>query len=284
MDLASFLGVFLGIACLVLAAADGNRASLAALFDVPSLLLVGGGTLAAVLICLPLTAILNSLRVCRQVFFRRQQDTAGLIRELVSLAETARRHGLLALEGRLPATADPFLALAVQMAVDGTRPELLEDVLRTEMEAVAARHKNGKLVPEHMGRFAPAFGMIGTLLGLIIMLGNMSNPDSIGPGMAVAMLTALYGVLAANLFFLPFAEKLGYLSRQELLAMEVVVRGILGIQAGENPRVIQQKLNTFLPLGRSRTAIQPAAIPAASEKQRDTVITPQPTMTHRRAA
>jgi chemotaxis protein MotA len=137
--------------------------------------------------------------------------------------------------------------LGVQMAVDGTRPEVMEDILRTEIDAVATRHRDGKGLLDCMGRFAPAFGMIGTLMGLVIMLGDMSDPSKIGAGMAVALLTTLYGAIASNVVFLPFAEKLGFTNKQELLAMEIIVRGIMAIQSGENPRVIEQKLNTFIP-------------------------------------
>ena len=119
--------------------------------------------------------------------------------------------------------------------------------MRTEIDAVATRHRNGKGLMDCMGRFAPAFGMIGTLMGLIIMLGDMSDPSKIGAGMAVALLTTMYGAIASNVVFLPFAEKLGFTSKQELLGMEIAVRGILAIQSGENPRVIQQKLITFIP-------------------------------------
>jgi chemotaxis protein MotA len=249
MDPASFLGVLLGVACLAISIATARGASWGAFFDGSALLMVGGGTLACVLISLPLQTVLSSLWACRQVFFHQQPDFARLIRQIMGLAETARRRGLLALDEHTREISDPFLVLAIQMAVDGTRPELLEEVLRTKMDAAVARHKMGRLLPEQMGRFAPAFGLIGTLVGLILMLSDLSHPAAIGPGMALAMITTLYGVLAANLFFLPFAEKLGHLGRHELLAMEIVVRGVLGIQAGENPRVISQKLSTLLPLG-----------------------------------
>jgi chemotaxis protein MotA len=135
----------------------------------------------------------------------------------------------------------------VQLVADGTRPEVMEDILRSEFDAVANRHRDGKAIFDCMGRFAPAFGMIGTLLGLVMMLGNMRDPTKIGSGMAVALLTTLYGAVAANMFFLPVAEKLKYTSRQELLVMEVIIRGVLAIQAGEHPRVIEQKLKTFRP-------------------------------------
>jgi chemotaxis protein MotA len=133
------------------------------------------------------------------------------------------------------------------MAVDGTRPEVIEDIMRTEVDAITARHRDGKSVIDQMGRFAPAFGMIGTLMGLIMMLGNMSDPSGIGAGMAVALITTLYGAIISNGLFLPFAEKLAYLHKQEMLSLEIVIRGIMAIQSGENPRIVEQKLNTFLP-------------------------------------
>jgi chemotaxis protein MotA len=124
---------------------------------------------------------------------------------------------------------------------------VIEDIMRTEMEAVATRHREGKSIMDQMGKFAPAFGMIGTLMGLIMMLSNMSDPSSIGSGMAVALITTLYGAVASNVVFLPFAEKLGFINKQEMLGLEIIIRGIMAIQSGENPRVVEQKLNTFLP-------------------------------------
>jgi chemotaxis protein MotA len=139
------------------------------------------------------------------------------------------------------------LVLGVQMAVDGTRPEVIEDIFRTEMHSEEARHHVGKKMFEIMGRCGPAFGMIATLLGLILMLGNLDDPDSIGPTMAMALVGTLYGAAMANMICTPCAEKLGYYSRQELLGKELILKGILAIQAGENPRVIEQKLYTYLP-------------------------------------
>ncbi|MFH1920326.1 MAG: MotA/TolQ/ExbB proton channel family protein, partial [Planctomycetota bacterium] len=161
-------------------------------------------------------------------------------------------------EGRIEEVSNPFVVLGIQMAVDGTRPEVIEDIMRTEMDAVATRHQNGKKVLDQMGRFAPAFGMIGTLMGLIMMLGQLEDPDALGPGMAVALITTLYGAIISNVVFLPCAEKLSLISKSELLVMEVVVRGIIAIQSGENPRVIQQKLTTFIP-PKLRTSTQEAA-------------------------
>jgi chemotaxis protein MotA len=246
MDIATIIGVIAAATLVVLSIIIGGG-SFAAFVDYPSVMVVFGGCIAAALICYPLKNFLSVFGVAPKVLFYKLHSIPELVEEIVSLAETARRDGLLALESRLSEIRNPFIVLGVQMAVDGTRPEVMEDILRTEIDAVATRHRDGKGLLDCMGRFAPAFGMIGTLMGLIIMLGDMSDPTKIGAGMAVALLTTLYGALASNIVFLPFAEKLGYTNKQELLAMEIVVRGIMAIQSGENPRVIQQKLNTFIP-------------------------------------
>ena len=247
MDISSLIGLLLAIGLILAAIMMAEGSQLSAFVDYPSLMVVVGGAFAAALICFPLASILKMPTVLMKVFLNKTPNVSGLIEQIVSLAETARRDGLLALEARVEDIEDKFIKLGVQMAVDGTRPEMIEDILRTEMTAVATRHKNGKAVMDQVGRFAPAYGMIGTLMGLIIMLGNMSDPSSIGSGMAVALITTLYGAIVSNVVFLPFAEKLGFISKQELVAMEITLRGIMAIQSGENPRVIQQKLTTFLP-------------------------------------
>jgi chemotaxis protein MotA len=170
-----------------------------------------------------------------------------LINEIVRLAEIARKDGLLALESKAGEISNHTILLGVQMAVDGTRPEVVEDIFRTEIAAEEARHHTGKKMFELMGRCGPAFGMIATLLGLILMLGNLDDPDSIGPSMAMALVGTLYGAAMANMLCTPCAEKLAYLSHQEAMAKEIVLKGILAIQAGENPRVIEQKLIQYLP-------------------------------------
>lgn len=259
MDIASLVGLILGVALLVVSIAIADGATFGAFVDYPSLMVVVGGATAAALISFPLRNFLTLGKVVKCVFFNRQESIPDLIDQIVSLAETARRDGLLALESKLEDVENPFIILGIQMAVDGTQPEVMENVLRTEVEAVATRHRDGKQILDQMGRFAPAFGMIGTLMGLIIMLGNMDDPSSIGSGMAVALITTLYGAVTANLFFLPFAEKLGFINRQELLAMEIILRGIMAIQSGDNPRVIEQKLNTFVPPNQRAGAQEKAA-------------------------
>ncbi|TWT77226.1 Chemotaxis protein PomA [Posidoniimonas polymericola] len=246
MDIASSAGVVIAIVLILVSIVLGGG-SFGAFIDPASVMVVIGGAIAATLISYPLKNFLSVFGVSMKVFLYKLHSTQDVITQLVSLAETARRDGLLALEGRVAEIEHPFIVLGIQMAVDGARPEVMEDIMRTEMDAVATRHRDGKGLLDCMGRFAPAFGMIGTLMGLIIMLGDMSDPSKIGAGMAVALLTTLYGAIASNVVFLPFAEKLGFTNKQELLTMEIIVRGIMAIQSGENPRIIEQKLNTFIP-------------------------------------
>lgn len=247
MDIASVVGLVLGILVMVVSIMIAEGASFGAFIDYPSVMVVVGGAFAAVLISFPLKNFLTLGSVMKTVFFNKSQSIPELIDLIVSLAETARRDGLLALESKLTEVDNSFVVLGIQMSVDGTPQEVIDDIMRTEMDAVAARHAVGKALLDQLGRYAPAYGMIGTLLGLIIMLGNMEDPSSIGAGMAVALLTTLYGAVVSNLICLPFADKLGFLHRQEMLAMEIALRGVMGIQSGDNPRVIGQKLRTFIP-------------------------------------
>ena len=247
MDIATGAGLFVGAALLLVSIAIAPGSSFAAFIDVPSGLVVVGGAFAASFIAFPFGTILKSPKVVMKLFFPKVPALKPVIAQMVEFAEVARRDGILALENKLDEVDDPFVKMGVQMAVDGTEAELMESVLRGEIRAVASRHKTGKSVMETLGRYAPAFGMIGTLMGLIIMLGNMDDPEAIGPGMAVALITTLYGAVVSNLFFLPFADKLAYYSKRELEVKEAVVRGILSIQEGDNPRVLEQKLFTMLP-------------------------------------
>lgn len=246
MDIATIVGLIVAFVLVTSSVAVGGG-QLEKFIDPASVMVVIGGMMAATMMSFPLRVFLNVFRVGRKAFHWHVEPVSSIIQQLVSLGETARRDGLLALEKRLVEVDNPFIELGVQMAVDGTRPEVMEEILRDEMNAIATRHREGRALVETMGRYAPAYGMIGTLLGLIIMLGDMNDPSTIGPGMALALLTTLYGALAANALLLPFADKLAYTSRKELVGMEVVVRGLLAIQAGENPRIIGQKLQAFIP-------------------------------------
>ncbi len=246
MDIATVVGVILSLGLIIASIVTGGGV-ITAFIDPASVMVVIGGVIAVVMISFPLKNFLSVFSVTLKAFSHKLEPVSDIIQQIVSLAETARKDGLLALESRVGDIENPFIVLGVQMAVDGTRPEVMEDILRTELDAVATRHRDGKALLDQAGRFAPAFGMIGTLIGLIIMLGDMSDPSKIGAGVAVALLATLYGAIVSNAIFLPLAEKLGFINKQELLAMEIVVRGIMAVQAGENPRIIRQKLNTFVP-------------------------------------
>lgn len=252
MDIATIAGIvgggLLTLVALILAGSHGGGGvSLGQFVDPPAAVMVLGGGLCVVMTAVPLKVFLGLPKLCMKLIFPKTDDLPALLEEIVKLAEVARKDGLLALEAKVKDIHNHTIVLGIQMAVDGTRPEVLEEVFRSEMDAEAARHHTGKKMFEMMGKCGPAFGMIATLLGLILMLGNLDDPDSIGPTMAMALVGTLYGAAMANMICMPCAEKLAYYSHQEHLAKEMILKGILGIQAGENPRVIEQKLITFLP-------------------------------------
>ena len=249
MDIASVVGLLLAIGLIIGSILLGS-APFTAFIDIPSVMVVIGGAIAAALISFPLASMLKAPKIALKVLLNKSEDRLELIKQIVSLAETARRDGLLALESKIAEIQHPLVRSGIQMAVDGSTPEIVEEVLRTEVEAMVTRHREGKGIMDQLGRFAPAYGMIGTLMGLIMMLQDMSDPSGIGAGMAVALITTLYGAIVANVFFSPFAEKLGLMSRQELVGMEIAIRGVMAIQSGESPRAIDQKLQTFLPADR----------------------------------
>lgn len=245
MDIATVLGLII-VAGLLVASILIGGGSFSSFIDIPSGMVVVGGAIAASLIAFPLKDFLGVFKVVLKVFLNKAEDVPKIIDQIVELAEVARKDGLLALEGKMAEIEHTFIKLGIQMAVDGSPPEVIEDIMRTEVESIATRHSAGKGLMDTLGRYAPAYGMIGTLMGLIMMLSNMSDPSSIGAGMAVALITTLYGAIVSNAVFLPFADKLGTINRKELVSKEIIIRGIMAIQSGENPRVIRQKLNTFL--------------------------------------
>ncbi len=224
-----------------------GKSDLGAFADVGSVVIVLGGAASAVLVGLPIRNYIGVLKVLKNCFFAKSRNPNELIAEMVRYAEVARRDGILALENATASIDDPFLVSGIQMAVDGTDPDLIEAIMMNDLEAVEARHSDGKMMFESLGRYAPAFGMIGTLIGLVIMLQNMNDPSKIGPAMAIALLTTLYGAVTANLVALPMADKLAIRSREEVLLRMIVIKGVMAIQSGDNPRIVEQKLRTFLP-------------------------------------
>lgn len=244
MDLSTLIGLILGAAFLLISMVLGG--SLLAYLDPASVLIVFGGAGAAVLISFPLQRLFKMPGVIRKAFFSSTPDALKIIRQMVEFAEVARRDGILALEGMTEQMNDPFIVRGVQMAVDGTDPEVIQQVMETELENQMDRHEGGKLLLESYGKYAPAYGMIGTVVGLVAMLGNMEDPSQIGAGMAVALLTTLYGAVVANLVCLPIADKLAIRSAEETLIKTIIVQGVMSIQSGDNPRNVESKLMTFL--------------------------------------
>ncbi len=246
MDIATIFGLIVGWTLTILSVVVGGNA-LRAYFDVPSVILVVFGGFCAVIISFPLASLKRFPKVLTKTIFAKPQDPGELIKKLVSYAEIARRDGILSLESMTSQMGDPFIVRAIGMAVDGTDPELIESILESEVENEVARHQQGKALLDAYAKYAPAFGMIGTLLGLVAMLQNMDDPSKIGPGMAVALLTTLYGALIANLVCLPMADKLALRAGEEAFTKAIIIRGVMSIQQGDNPRIVEQKLLTFIP-------------------------------------
>ncbi|MCK4304451.1 MAG: MotA/TolQ/ExbB proton channel family protein [Candidatus Eisenbacteria sp.] len=242
MDLATLIGIVAGM--MLIGSAIGMGPAPVAFVNIPSVLIVVGGASAATLIRFPLKVVLTTFKVASNAFKDKVNTPFALIRKIVELAEKSRRDSLLSLEN-VPID-DAFLKKGIQLCVDGTEPEVLRDTLRTEMEGIVERHKLGQRIFKGIGDSAPAFGMIGTLIGLVNMLLMMEDPAAIGPQMAVALLTTLYGALIANLFAIPIADKLGERSTMELQNKEIVIHGIMGILAANHPKVVETRLVSYL--------------------------------------
>ncbi|HHV71318.1 MAG TPA: flagellar motor protein [Clostridia bacterium] len=245
MDITTIGGIIAGT-FLLLAGMSGGSGGLKAFYDFDSILITIGGTVAGVIVSFPLEQLKDIPKTIKIAFNKNKNEPETIIKTLVAFAEKARREGLLALEEDVQRLDEPFLKKGIQLIVDGTDPELVRNILETELTFLEERHKSGQAVFETAGSLAPAFGMIGTLIGLIQMLQSLSDPSSLGPGMAVALVTTFYGSVLANLFFIPIASKLKVRSSEEILMKEVMVEGMLSIQAGENPRIVEEKLKSFL--------------------------------------
>lgn len=244
MDVATLIGLIAGFAMMIITVLLGG--SPAIFINIPSVVVVFGGTIAATLVNYPLGEVLGVLRTFQQALLHKDRSPSGVIDKLVQFATIARREGILALEAHAGEADDEFLQKSVQLAIDGTAPELIKDILATELAFMEDRHAMGQSILTAMGTYAPAFGMIGTLIGLVQMLVSMDDPSQIGGGMAVALITTLYGAILANMVFLPAAGKLKVRTSNELLIKEIIIEGILSIQSGDNPRIVEQKLKSFV--------------------------------------
>src|SRR5699024_2407372 len=174
------------------------------------------------------------------------QGLPELIDLFIMLSERARREGILALENELENVDDPFVKKGILLAVDGIEPEVINDIMNAEITAMEERHVKGRMLIEKAGEYAPAWGMIGTLVGLVLMLNSLTDPATLGPNMAVALLTTLYGTVMANLVFIPMANKLAAKTEEEMFVKQIIIEGVIGVQSGQNPRILEEKLSAFL--------------------------------------
>lgn len=245
MDLASVIGLGLGFGLILMSMVLGG-AGLSIYVDIPSVLMVIGGSFAAMLLSNPLQRMLGLTRYVNHVFKVPNYELEKTISTLVNFSERARREGLLALEDDIEEVEDEFLKNGIQMVVDGTDPEIIKTILYNDLTQLEERHAVGIKLMGDWSSLAPAFGMIGTLAGLIAMLSNLDDPDAIGSGMAMALITTMYGSILANMVLIPFKNKLVDRDLDERLTREIMIEGILSIQAGDNPNILKYKLVSFL--------------------------------------
>ncbi len=259
MDIASLLGVIIGFVMLVYGIFDatGSVAGVLSYMDFPSALITFGGSFSATLASVRLQEFLAGLKSFSLIFRMPTLNTLDMINKIIELSNVARKGGLLSLEEAAADMEEPFLKKGIFLIVDGTDPELVRAIMETELTTTEGRHKNLIGFWDTLGAMGPAWGMIGTLVGLINMLNNLNDADAIGPSMAVALITTLYGSLLANWICIPVSNKLKAANAAEMMQKEIMIEGLLSIQAGENPRVIEEKLKSFI-APRERVNPEPA--------------------------
>jgi chemotaxis protein MotA len=258
LDIATLVGVAVALAAVFLSMVmeGGNPASI---LLPPAMIIVFGGTIGVTMATGMMKDFTGSMATAVRAFTGKPVDPEGSVTAVVGFAETARREGLLALEEAAKQVEDPFLRKGIELAVDGTDPEELRDILEAEIRSKRHHDKVASKFFADMGAFSPTLGIIGTVLGLIHVLENLSNPDELGHLIAGAFVATLWGVLSANVFWLPISKKLARLAELEAKHMELVLEGVLSVQAGANPRVVEQKLLSFLPPGERPEADERAA-------------------------
>ena len=249
MDIATIVGIILGLVVIIGAILSGGTGA-AIFLNLPSLAITMGGMLCATLIHFSLPQFLGIFSVIKKTIVARVPPQSELIQKMINYAAINRRDGALALEQEIHKVDDLFFVKALQMLVDGQEAENIRELMSLEVQYLQDRHSNGKKILEFMGAAAPAFGMIGTLIGLVQMLANLDDPSSIGVGMATALLTTFYGAFSANLIFIPLAGKLGIYSKAEMTAMEMITEGICAIAQGESPTSVRERMQAFVSQGR----------------------------------
>ncbi len=244
IDPMTLLGIIVGGGLILFGIFE--RGELGQFWDPAGLMITLGGSLGALMASFRMEDMKTVFQVTKQAFLRKEQDIISLNQQFVGLAHKARKEGLLVLEDELEDIEDPFFRNGLQMVIDGFEPDSIRHILNTELEAVQERHKTGQNLYRTWGGYSPAFGMMGTLIGLVMMLAELDDPDAIGPGMALALLTTFYGILLAYLVFYPIAGKLAIYSEQEIRKKEAIIEALLALQSGINPRLLQEQLKAYL--------------------------------------
>jgi len=242
MDYATIIGFLMGnILIFIVMKIAGN---LLMFWDITSILIVLGGSFSATMIRWPLDKFIAGFKIGVKAIFTQAKDPKQLISDIVDLADRARKESVLALEK--VSIENKSLAKAIKYLVDGYDPSIINKILDIEIAHLITRHKDGRAIFEDMGEASPAFGMIGTIIGLIVIMANLADASKIGPGLAVALITTLYGALAANMFFVPFSKKLRFRSQEEVFNLRIIKEGVNSIIEGQNPRSVREKLESFL--------------------------------------
>ncbi len=247
MDFATIIGLVVALALVIFGIVNGNGMSaIMAFLDAPSALITFGGAFGALLASMKIKDFTTGLKGILVAIKEQKYDQMATIKQIIELSNVARKEGLLALEEAASNLEDPFMKKGILLIVDGTEPDLVRGILETELSCIEARHQKVSGFWLTLSGNGPAWGMIGTLIGLVNMLKSLDDPSTIGPAMAVALITTLYGSLLANWICNPVAFKLNVDNEMEITLKEVMIEGLLSIQAGENPRVIEEKLKSFL--------------------------------------
>jgi len=250
VDIATIIGLVVSFGLMIfgMVAGDAGFAAINYFIDVQSALITFGGALGCLFASFPIPDFVAGIKAIGLVFKTPSWDVVGIIKQIIDLSNVARKEGLLALEESANSIEEPFMKKGIMLIVDGTDPELVRGILEAELVNIDSRHQGRIGFWKQLGAMGPAWGMIGTLIGLVLMLMNM-DPDKIGPNMAIALITTYYGSVLANWISAPVAFKLGILNDEEVQVKEIMIEGLLSIQAGENPRVIEEKLKSFLAPG-----------------------------------
>lgn len=265
MDPGALIGLIIGAGLIMVGIVmSGGVPAVMGYIDIPSMMIVVGGTVAATIVRFPIPTVMGAIAVVKKIVFVKIGGAEEEIRRLVEYCKISRREGLLGLEKEIEKINDEFLIKAVRLLVDGSDTDTLRSILGTEIDNIRQRHSAGKGILEFAGLMAPAFGMIGTLIGLVDMLKKLDDPSKIGAGMAVALITTFYGVIMANLMLLPLAGRLDTLSKKELLLKEIIMEGVVSIQKGDAPMITEDKLKSFL---QPKVANKISTSPAKEGKQ-----------------